>query len=149
MLGTSTFISLCHATDYIFAVKITGRPNMVMQYVNYERAIVLQLGIELCGWTHPVWANPSELSTSLPPLQMLLDAIKSGNCKFVELTREELKAREKEYQRKVQAGEIQVGTRKKRKDAGKKRSKRGSKKVDEVEEEEEEEEEDDDSDDDN
>jgi hypothetical protein len=93
-----------------------------MQYLNYERAIVLRLGVELRGWTHPTWANPSELSTSLPPLQALLDAIKNGSCKFVKLTREECKAREAEYYQKIQAGEIQVRTRKRRKDAGKKRS---------------------------
>lgn len=115
------FFSKYIATNLILVVEITGRPNVVMQYVNYERAIVLRLGVELQGWTHPMWANPSELSTSLPPLQILFDAIKDGSCKFVKLTREECKAREVEYQHKIKAGQVQVSMRKKRKDAGIKR----------------------------
>jgi hypothetical protein len=125
---------------------------VVMQYINYERAIVLRLGVELQGWTHPTWANPSELSTSLPPLQALLDAIKHGNCKFVRLSREELKAREADYHKKIQTGEIQVVQRKKRKDAGTKRTpttmkgnKRNVRREEEEEEEEEEEKSSDDS----
>lgn len=108
---------------FFVLVEITGQPNVVMQYVNYERDIVLRFGIELIGWTHPTWINPSELSTSLPPLQALLDAIKSGTCKFVRLTHGDRKVREAEYYKKVEAGEIDIG-RKKRKDAGKKRGPR-------------------------
>ena len=119
MLGKSYFYTRTFGLTF-FVVEITGQPNIVMQYVNYERDIVLRHGIELRGWTHPVWANPSELSTSLPPLQGLLDAIKTGNCKFVRLTREERTLREVAYNEKVALGEIHVG-RKKRKDAGTKR----------------------------
>lgn len=68
-----------------------------MQYVKYEPDIVLRHGIVLEGWTHPTFANPSELSTSLPPLQTLLNAITNGTCKFVTLSREERMKREDEY----------------------------------------------------
>ena len=98
-----------------------------MQYVNYEEAIVQRYGIVLEGWTFARFVNPSELSTALPPLQKLLNALNDGSCKFVKLTREQCKAREKEYREKVVTGEIQVRERKTRKDAGQKRKRKVSK----------------------
>jgi hypothetical protein len=92
-----------------------------MQYVNYETNIVIRYGVELVGWTHPKWANPSELSTSLGPLQVLLDAIDSGSCKFVKLTRDQQKQREAAYNAKLKSGEVTQRARKPRKDLGKKR----------------------------
>lgn len=72
------------------------------------------------------FVNPSELSTALPPLQKLLDAINGGSCKFVKLSREQRKARKKDYRAKAVSGEVQVRERKTRKDAGKKgKSKNG------------------------
>jgi hypothetical protein len=49
-----------------------------MQYVNYKEVIILQYGLELQGWTYDKFVNPSELSTSLPSLRKLLDAINTG-----------------------------------------------------------------------
>ena len=95
-----------------------------MQYLNYERDIVLRYGVVLEGWTHSLWANPSELSTSLEPLRQLVDALKSGSCKFVKLTREDWEKRRKEYYAKIDSGEIRSRERKKRSDAGKKRKAR-------------------------
>jgi hypothetical protein len=92
-----------------------------MQYLNYERDIVLRHGVVLEGWTHSTWANPSELSTSLEPLRRLLDALKNDTCKFVKLTTAQRQKRQEEYNKKVDSGEIQVQERQKRKDAGKKR----------------------------
>ncbi|GBE84395.1 hypothetical protein SCP_0603740 [Sparassis crispa] len=97
-------------------VEITGNSKAVMNYVNYERDIVLKYGITLQGWTHEKWANPSDLSTSLLPLRTLLAALESGTCKFEQLTSEELKKRTEEYDQKVAAGEAVA--RKKRKDTG-------------------------------
>jgi hypothetical protein len=57
-----------------------------MQYVNYEEAIVQCYGVLLKGWTFNRFVNPSELSTSLPPLQKLLNALNDGSCKIVKLT---------------------------------------------------------------
>lgn len=75
--------------SFPFVVEITGNANAIMQYVKYEEAIVQRYGIEIQGWTHDKFANPSEFSSSLPPLQKLLDAINAGDCKFVKLTTEE------------------------------------------------------------
>ena len=67
-------------------VEITGNRKAVMQYVNYEVDIVQRYGIVLEGWTFNRFVNLSELSTALPPLQKLLDAINDGSCKFIRLT---------------------------------------------------------------
>ena len=92
MLGASLTLLLSDTTNMSlrpFIVEITGNPNAVMQYVNYEEAIIQRYGIELKGWTYDNFVNPSELSTSLPSLQKLLNAINTGDCKFVKLTAEE------------------------------------------------------------
>lgn len=49
------------------SVEITGNPRAVMNYVNYEEAIVQRYEVVLEGWTLDKFVNPSELSTSLPP----------------------------------------------------------------------------------
>lgn len=93
-----------------------------MSYKNYEADIIVKYGVELQGWTHPTWQCPAKLSTSLPPLRTLLDALISSQCHFVRLSKTEHAARKAEYDRKIQAGE--VVTRKKRSDAGTLRGKR-------------------------
>ena len=93
-----------------------------MNYLNFERDIVVKYGIDIVGWTYETFINPSEMSTSLPPLRKLSDAIKDGTCRFVRLSQSEHRAREKEYFRKVDAGE--VATRKERQDKGVPRGKR-------------------------
>ena len=92
-----------------------------MQYLNYERDVVLRHGVVLEGWTHSTWANPSELSTSLEPLRKLLDALKNDTCKFTKLTREKLQKRQELYNKNVDSSDIQVWERQKQKDAGQKR----------------------------
>jgi hypothetical protein len=57
-----------------------------MQYVNYEEAIVQCYGVVIEGWTFDKFINLSELSTSIPPLKTLLDALNDGRCKFIKLT---------------------------------------------------------------
>jgi hypothetical protein len=49
-------------------VDITGNPKALMRYANYEEEIVIRYGIKLEGWTYENLKNPSELSSSLPPL---------------------------------------------------------------------------------
>lgn len=96
-----------------------------MQYVNYEEDIIQRYGIELQGWTYDKFVNPSELSTSLPLLRKLLNAIDTGDCKFVKLTAEERRKRLETYKKKVAKGEIKVRERKIRSDAGKRKRKVG------------------------
>jgi hypothetical protein len=106
------------------AVEITGNPKAVMRYVNYEEEIVIRYGIKLEGWTYENFKNPSELSSSLPPLRALYDAIDKGMCRFVKLTATEKKKFEQDFNAKVQTGEVTLRKRKIRKDAGKKKAKR-------------------------
>jgi hypothetical protein len=53
-----------------------------MVYVNHKEDVVHRYGVELVGWTPEKFCNPSELTTSLPVLRKLLNAIKYGTCKF-------------------------------------------------------------------
>ncbi len=92
-----------------------------MQYANYEEAIVLKYGIEMVGWTHEKFCNPSELSNSLEPLRTLLEALNTQTCKFARLSPAERRAREAKYKADVASGAIQVKKRKTRKDVGSKR----------------------------
>lgn len=101
---------------------ITKDASAKMSYKKYEADIVLKYGVELQGWTHSTWTCPSKLSTSLPPLRTLLDALISDQCCFVRLSKTEHAARKTEYNGKVRAGEIVP--RKKRSDAGKSHGKR-------------------------
>jgi len=95
-----------------------------MQYLNYEEQIVIRYGIKLEGWTYDTLKNPSELSTSLPPLQALSNAIDNGTCKFIRMSATEKKKYEDDFYSKVQSGEVTVRKRKVRKDVGKKKAKR-------------------------
>lgn len=97
-----------------------------MQYANYEEAIVLKYGIELVGWTHEKFCNPSELSNALEPLRKLLEALNSQTCKFVKLSPSERRDRQAKYKSDVASGAIAPRQRKTRKDAGTKRKAKGS-----------------------
>ncbi|KAJ6568720.1 hypothetical protein B0H19DRAFT_1065529 [Mycena capillaripes] len=85
-------------------VGITGDENAEMEYVRYEEKIVHSRGVKLVGWTAPHFVNPSELSTSLPPLQELHHAIKTGTCCFVKLTPQERQERIENYNEEIAAG---------------------------------------------
>jgi len=65
--------------------------------------------------------NPSQLSSGLPSLEKLHNAIQTGKCKFRTLPRGELDIRCEEYDWKIMNGEIQERHRKERSDKGKKR----------------------------
>ena len=94
-----------------------------MHYSDYEEKIVQRYGIELVGWTYEKFVNPSELSTSLPGLQRLLDAINNGTCKFVKLTALKLSERRQELQKSISEGNVPAPKgRKPRKDRGTKRT---------------------------
>ena len=60
-----------------------------MDYENYEKAILIDLGIALVGWTHPTFARPSELPLEVQPLETLLRALNTGACYFRRITEAE------------------------------------------------------------
>ncbi|KAF8151053.1 hypothetical protein B0H34DRAFT_862538 [Crassisporium funariophilum] len=83
---------------------ITGNPTAIMQYSNYKEGIVQRYGVVLEGWTYETLVNPSQLSTSLPNLQKLLDAINAGTCRFIKLSALELKARWQKHEKQIEDG---------------------------------------------
>ena len=73
----------------IYIAQSTGLVNVKMDYDDYEGAILVRFGIALVGWTHEKWACPSELPLEVEPLETLLEAVKTGECYFDQLTPEE------------------------------------------------------------
>ena len=93
-----------------------------MYYVDYKEKIVQRYGIELVGWTYKKFVNPSELSTLLPGLQQLLNAINNGTCKFIKLTPLQLSECRHALQKSINEGNVPATkARKPRKDRGTKR----------------------------
>ena len=103
-----------------------------MSYDRYEEDIVLRYGIVLQGWTYEKILNPSLMSSSLPPLMVLRDALIAGTCKFVKLTATERKEREVTYMAKIKSGEIEARKCKQRSDAGTRKKKRARSEADAV-----------------
>jgi len=57
-----------------------------MNYVNYDRVIVLGLGIKLVGWPKTVnFVKPSSIG-SVIDARTLCDALKFGECHWIKLT---------------------------------------------------------------
>ena len=98
-----------------------------MHYTRYEEDIVQRYGIELQGWTYEKMMNPSNLSSSLPPLKTLRDALVTGTCKFVKLTAGGGKKREIEYMASIASGEVDLRKQKWRSDEGLRKTKRACK----------------------
>ena len=82
---------------------------------------MLKYGVELQGWTYDKFVCPSLLSTSLPALQALLNAVNNGRCKFIKLTPAEVKTRHEEHQKQINGGTIVVKQWKQHSDIGAKR----------------------------
>ena len=102
--------------------EITNNANATMHYADYEEKVLQRYGVELIGWTYEKLVNPSELSTSLPGLHQLLEAINTGSCKFIKLSQAQLKQRREERQKAIEDGSLPAPkTRKPRKDRGSKR----------------------------
>ena len=113
------FFRSCWAPSDRIAADITGEPRAVMQYGNYERDLVLRYGVVLEGWPKEVpFVNASELGSSLPTLQRLLDALEKGTCKFARLSKEDLQERKNKYEEDIRNGTIEEKNRSKRIDAG-------------------------------
>lgn len=60
-----------------------------MDFKNYEKAVLIDLGVELVGWTHPTFARPSDLPLEIEPLETLLRALDLGDCHFRRITEAE------------------------------------------------------------
>ncbi|KAJ6493855.1 hypothetical protein DFH09DRAFT_1104317 [Mycena vulgaris] len=109
--------------DYILRglVKITEKSDIHMDYKFYEESIVVKYGVDLQGWTVKCFVSPSELSSSLPVLTTLLDALKDSKCEWVKLGKTVHKARITKWKADVASGEVVARLRATRSDCGKKR----------------------------
>jgi len=89
-----------------------------MNYVNYDTVIVLAHRVKLVGWpTSLKFANPLEFGV-LDDVCTLRDAVKSGACKWVRLTKREASQHQEDLDRGVENGEVVQKKRKTRKDKG-------------------------------
>lgn len=94
-----------------------------MNYVNYEKAIMLLHGVKIVGWPLEAFVSPSDV-TNVIDIRKLRDAWKSGACKWVRLTAAELNIHAASLEEREKNGETVGKPRKKRSDAGVTRGKR-------------------------
>ena len=102
---------------------ITNAKNLDMNYVNYDKAIMLLHGVKIIGWPLEAFVSPSDV-TNVIEIRKLRDAWKSGSCKWVRLTEAELNAHAASLEEREKNGKTIRKPRKKRSDAGVPRGKR-------------------------
>ncbi|KAI6146182.1 hypothetical protein BKA82DRAFT_4330388 [Pisolithus tinctorius] len=96
----------------------TNKRNIVMNYLNYERSIILAYGVKLVGWPTDVkFVNPSSISV-ISEVIRLRDALRSGACFWKKLSKRERQEFSAQWESRVTAGEAVLKPRKKRADAG-------------------------------
>jgi hypothetical protein len=101
--------------SYFYSAKITGNPQVKMNYVHFFESFVIPYKINVVGWPTK-FVNPSELSDSIPPLLELRDCLVEGSCYFKKLSEREFRELADKHQKAVDAGKILPMKRKVRKD---------------------------------
>ncbi|KAF9035949.1 hypothetical protein BJ165DRAFT_1313843, partial [Panaeolus papilionaceus] len=96
---------------------ITGVEGVRMNYKNYEEQIVSKLGVKLVGWTYKQFVSPSEI-TGVDDLRTLHEALTTGACHWVRLSKAQLAAHAKDLAQRRAAGEKVGEKRKERIDKG-------------------------------
>ncbi|KAI5996691.1 hypothetical protein EDD15DRAFT_2163317, partial [Pisolithus albus] len=85
--------------------KITNKKHIVMNYHNYDTAIVETYGVRLVGWPEDTkFANPSVIGT-VTEAQKIRDALHSGTCFWKKLSKSELDLFATELNARRAAGE--------------------------------------------
>ncbi|KAF8308653.1 hypothetical protein F5887DRAFT_912336 [Amanita rubescens] len=102
---------------------ITGSKKVIMNYANYDTAIMQKYNVRLNGWPATItFASPHHICT-IDEIRLLRYHLLEKTCKWVKLTREEVKRHMDEYAAKVGTGA--AGRRRKvRADKGKPRKRR-------------------------
>ncbi|KIN94170.1 hypothetical protein M404DRAFT_72877, partial [Pisolithus tinctorius Marx 270] len=96
----------------------TNKRNIVMNYLNYERSIILAYSIKLVGWPTDIkFVNPSSIGV-ISEVIRLRDALRSGACFWKKLSKRERQEFSAQWESQVTAGEAVLKPRKKRADAG-------------------------------
>ena len=109
-----------------------------MNYDQYNYQIVLRYGVRLLGWPKDLeFKSPSRMH-NVTDLHTLRNALQAKTCRWVKLSRQELKDFEADVKRREADGTLKKKERKQRSDRGKRR--RGSEEGDEEDEEDEEDE---------
>ncbi|KAI6006015.1 hypothetical protein EDD15DRAFT_2154572 [Pisolithus albus] len=97
----------------------TGKRHAMMNYSNYNTAIVETYGVKLLGWPTGVpFVNPSSIGTVSEIRCRLRDSLKSGECRWKKLSKAERNAFSSELEARRASGEVVKKPRKKRSDAG-------------------------------
>lgn len=97
---------------------ISGQPKAKMQYKTFFRDITIKLQVVLRNWPHKQFKAPGSMGHSLPAITKLLDLVNSGSIFFEVVDDEELQQMIEDENRKIATGEVEVATRRIRKDAG-------------------------------
>jgi len=108
-------------TTCSFAGNITQVKYLEMNYANYETSIVQAYGVQLINWPLETGLlSPSQI-TNTADMRKLHNVLKSGECKWRQLTITEVEAHAGELDarmqevRWLQGEEVQIGCRCKRK----------------------------------
>ncbi|KAG6807335.1 hypothetical protein H0H92_007964, partial [Tricholoma furcatifolium] len=102
----------------------TGLPNVAMHYEKYDVDVVLKYGVVLKGWPPGIkFQSPAKL-TRIEDACILREALLSGECHWVKLSKKERRECERDRREKLASGEIAPKERKRRSDAGVKRGPR-------------------------
>jgi len=102
---------------------ITRISKITMHYVKYEDAIVQRHSVKLIGWTCSRFINPADIN-SVPEIRVLRDALRSGACRWIRISPQELQHHTAEVDAWHQQGEVIGKKRKERSDKGTKRKRR-------------------------
>ncbi|KAF8514581.1 hypothetical protein BU17DRAFT_52486, partial [Hysterangium stoloniferum] len=96
---------------------ITNIKRIEMNYTNYETTIVQAHGVKLVGFPLNQFVNPSEV-TNITDMRQLCNALRSDECKWIQLSQPELDIHAEGCKAHHKDGEVVGKPRKKRCDAG-------------------------------
>ncbi|KAG6839408.1 hypothetical protein C0991_002828 [Blastosporella zonata] len=92
--------------------------SIPMSYENYEERIIETHGVKLRGWpVGLVFQSPASI-TSIGDACMLRDALQAGECRWVQLSKEEREKQTNDRQMAIANGEVVVKKRKEQLDKG-------------------------------
>ncbi|KAG1733255.1 hypothetical protein EDD22DRAFT_830056 [Suillus occidentalis] len=98
--------------------RVTNKTNIIMNYPNYMKAIVLSYSVILEGWPTTIpFTSPWNIHT-VSDMRALRNALKAGTCAWRTMSRSELEKYKADVERRQIAGEVIGKPCKKRSDAG-------------------------------
>src|SRR5882724_4819215 len=105
-------------TTCSFAGNITQVKYLEMNYANYETSIVQAYGVQLINWPLETGLLSPLQITNTADMHKLCNVLKSGECKWRQLTIMEVEAHASELDAHHAGGEVVTRPRKRRLDAG-------------------------------